>query len=159
MGRSASPAETILAMRLCLPPKLGSFSFSGAELNAKVLLPPSVREMMGSDHYRCDLLWHGAKPHRSRIAIEYDSDLCHSGPRSSDHDKDRRNHLEHIGIHVISVTKDQLYSIHGLEGIVAQLARALGKRLRVDSPAFTWRQNNLFEHLVGKSGIMNVPRR
>jgi very-short-patch-repair endonuclease len=50
-----------------------------------------------------DLLWRD-----QRVIVEYDSYRYHSGPAAFHSDRDRHNHFEALGYHVIHVTRRQL---------------------------------------------------
>ncbi len=113
---SASPAETQLMLRLCLPTSLGGYG-----------LPlPKFNDPIAGTRFRCDLYWP-----ESKLALEYDSDQFHSGKAKINKDSMRRSELESTGVHVISVTHGQLKNICEFDKVANAAARRLGVRLRI----------------------------
>lgn len=76
---------------------------------------------------RCDLCWPD-----QQFALEYDSDTFHSDASELHLDSSRRSALEKAGIHVVSVTKNQVFSRGQLFNLATIASKRLGKRL---SPA------------------------
>lgn len=137
-GGSASPRETDLAMRLALPINLGGFGFSDVRLNCRIV--PSRRAAGLSDrgYFVGDLCWM-----KEKLVVEYDSNL-HLAPWKLARDAQKRSALEEDGFKVITVTSLQLDSPIEMERIAKQIARRLGRRLRIQIPDFTRRQRELF---------------
>jgi hypothetical protein len=92
-------------------------------MNGVIDLNERAADMVGKRYFRCDLLWA-----RFRVAIEYDSDMFHTGKEKIANDSVRRNVLGFMGINVITVTRSQLYSASGMQSIAEQLAKAMRKR-------------------------------
>lgn len=78
---------------------------------------------------RCDLLWRS-----SGVAVEYDSDSYHANAERIERDALRRDLLEHMGIHVLTVTRRRFSSLTMLEEFAYELRRALGVRFRTLTP-------------------------
>ena len=123
VGNAASPMETALVMLLCLPKRYGGYGLPLPEMNGVIDLNERAADMVGKRYFRCDLLWA-----RFRVAIEYDSDMFHTGKEKIANDSVRRNVLGFMGINVITVTRSQLYSASGMQSIAEQLAKAMRKR-------------------------------
>jgi len=140
---SASPMETKLAMLLTLPHKLGGYGFDLPELNSRVSLSKIAKRHFSKDYYVCDLLWPDTK-----TAVEYDSDLFHTGSERIANDSKRRNVLTSIGVDVLTVTRQQLYSIPELEKVARILAKYLGKRLRHENGNFATAHQKLRRQLL-----------
>lgn len=135
---SASPRETDLAMRLALPINLGGFGFSGARLNCRIVPSRRAAGFSDRDYFVGDLCWMEEK-----LVVEYDSNL-HLAPWKLAQDAQKRSALEEDGFKVITVTNLQLDSPIEMERIAKQIARRLGRRLRIQVPDFARRQRELF---------------
>lgn len=116
---SASPMESLLSMLLCLPPSLGGFGLPRPELNCPIETNEGSVAMR-----RCDLCWPD-----QQFALEYDSDTFHSDESKLHLDSSRRSALEKAGIHVVSVTKNQVFSRGQLFNLATIASKRLGKRL------------------------------
>ena len=121
---SASPMETKLAMLMTLPYKLGGYGFKTPQLNYRITLSKTAKRYFTKDYYVCDLYWPDEK-----VAVEYDSDMFHTGSERIANDSNKRNALALQGIQVVSVTRRQLYRFKELEGATKTIAKHLGKRL------------------------------
>lgn len=117
---SASPAETNAVILLCLPTSLGGFGLPKPELNRRFELPDNAKALARQSTFKCDLYWPQIK-----TAIEYDSDLWHSGEVRHTGDSVRRNAIEHLGLTVVTMTKGQLYDARETERIALIVARRL----------------------------------
>ena len=106
------------------------------QVNAKVNLNARQRRVLGKNYLRCDLLWED-----KLLAIEYDSDLCHSGAEKINDDSLRRNTLRSIGIAVVDVTNAQIKSVEAFHGIAVQVERLLGCNLLARRTG-AWRDKN-----------------
>jgi hypothetical protein len=139
---SASPKESQLTMLLMLPYRDGGYAFGKPMLNYEIAIDADGRALAGHGGYRCDLYW----PER-RVAVEYDSDMFHTGPERIASDARRRNMLDYMGTTVVTVTRAQLMSPLDFGGVAKQLSRHLGKRLRMEQPAFGERHRHLRNQL------------
>lgn len=131
---SASPAETTLAMLLTLPARFGGCGFPKPMLNHRIELDAEASRMIAKQYLKCDLFWPDYN-----VAIEYDSDMFHTGSERIAEDSIRRNVLGYLGITVITVTRRQLYSTNGMSAVAQQLAKAMRKKpygTRADTTAF-----------------------
>lgn len=117
---AASPMEVDLAMRLCLPVRYGGYGFSLPVLNRRINLPESVAESFGRDYYVMDYYWE-----RKKVAVEYDSDEFHTGSARISYDAVRRNALGSMGIHVITMTRNQYFNPAAMDGFARELGIAL----------------------------------
>lgn len=131
---SASPMESLLSMLLCLPPSLGGFGLPRPELN----LPIETNEG-GVVMRRCDLCWPD-----QRFALEYDSDTFHSDASKLHLDSSRRSTLERVGVHVVSVTKNQVFDRGQLFNLATITSKRLGKRLSPTPFNFSQKQNEIY---------------
>ncbi len=122
---SGSPMETALAIVLCLPLRLGGYGLPLPYLNFRIDAPRHERAADGKSYYLCDLYWPQAK-----IAVEYDSDLEHTGSERIAEDAQRRNEVTGLGITTITVTREQVMNPGKLDRIARQLRRALHVRAR-----------------------------
>jgi len=142
--KSASPMETKLAMILTLPYMLGGYGFNMFELNKRIVLSKIARKHFNKEYYVCDMFWPEKK-----IAVEYDSDQQHTGSDRIASDSIRRNALESLGIKVVIVTKQQLYSSVEMEIVARVIAKRANKRLFHTKNNFADERNELRKQLLG----------
>lgn len=131
---SASPMESLLSMLLCLPPSLGGFGLPHPELN----FPIETNEG-GIVMRRCDLYWPD-----QRFALEYDSDTFHSDASKLHLDSSRRSTLEKAGVHVVSVTKNQVFDRGQLFNLATIVSKRLEKRLSPTPFNFSQKQDEIY---------------
>ena len=124
-SRSASPMESAVLALLCLPYRLGGYGIPLPTLNHPISTRSgNVGFLNSQDYYVCDLYWPDA-----RLAVEYDSDLAHTGSHRIARDSRRRNEIQSMGITVVTITKAQAYSLSEFDMVAHQIARHLGKRI------------------------------
>jgi len=141
---SASPMETKLAMLLTLPYKMGGYGLVMPELNGLVVPSKAARRSSSKSFYSCDLYW----PEYD-LAVEYDSNLFHTGPEHIAADSQKRNSLALLGITVVTVTSRQLQSSAEFKKIATILAGQIGKRLQTSRcPGFAAAQRDLRSQLL-----------
>lgn len=126
--------ESLLSMLLCLPPSLGGFGLPRPELNY-----PIATNEEGVAMRKCDLYWPNQK-----FALEYDSDAFHSDASKLHLDSSRRSTLEKAGVHVVSVTKNQVFDRSKLLGLAAIASKKLGKRLSLAPFNFAQKQDEIY---------------
>jgi hypothetical protein len=84
-----------------------SLTWSKDEERLRILIGkgglPQPESNVPLGRYVPDLLWRD-----ERVIVEYDSYRYHSGPAAFHSDRDRHNHFEALGYHVIHVTRRQL---------------------------------------------------
>lgn len=131
---SASPMESLLSMLLCLPRSLGGFGLPRPELN----FPIETNEG-GVLMRRCDLCWPD-----QRFALEYDSDTFHSDASKLHLDSSRRSTLEKAGVHVVSVTKNQVFDRGQLLNLATIVSKRLGKRPSPTPFNFSQKQDEIY---------------
>lgn len=131
---SASPMESLLSMLLCLPPSLGGFGLPRPELN----FPIETNEG-GIVMRRCDLYWPD-----QRFALEYDSDTFHSDASKLHLDSSRRSTLEKAGVHVVSVTKNEVFDRGQLFNLATIVSKRLEKRLSPTPFNFSQKQDEIY---------------
>ena len=124
---SASPMESLLSMLLCLPPSLGGFGLPRPELNY-----PIETNEGGIAIRRCDLCWP-------------DSDTFHSDESKLHLDSSRRSALEKAGVHVVSVTKNQVFDRGQLFNLATIASKRLGKRLSPAPFDFAQKQDEIYQ--------------
>lgn len=139
---SASPMESILAMMLYLPYKLGGYGLERPVLNHQVDVPHSMRSLADRSYCRCDLCWPSRK-----LAVEYDSRLRHEDLAKQESDARRRSTLIALGFTVVTVFPPQVMDGGAFNRLARQLAKLTGKRLRYEDPGFTRKHLALREQL------------
>jgi len=138
---SASPMETVLAMLLTLPYRLGGYGFSKPLLNSRINVRKNIGKSKSRSNksvYYCDLYWPD-----ERIAVEYDSDAFHTGSDRIFKDAIRRNALAGVGVKVVTVSRKQIVELEGLREFAVVLSKLLGKRLKYPREDFASSQNKL----------------
>lgn len=133
---SASYMETSLLLILCLPKRLGGYGLPMPLMNSKVGFLRTARAAAEGDYCVCDLIWPSAA-----LAVEYDSNLCHTGKTSIAHDANRRVILSHRGIETVTVTWGQVRDREKLDQVARLIAERLGVRLRTNGSG--WHGANL----------------
>lgn len=140
---SASPMETIVAMLLSIPRRLGGYGLPQPILNAKIKVTGSrLRSGWSSGMRICDLYWPD-----HRVAVEYDSNDWHVGNDRISSDASRRVTLENAGVNVITITNQQVRDRTRMDEAARLLAKMLGVRLRC-SADWMARQIELRESLL-----------
>ncbi|MGN0072249.1 MAG: hypothetical protein ACI36W_00350 [Coriobacteriales bacterium] len=142
---TASPMESALALVLTLPHRLGGYALPKPQANGTIRLSGLQQHVSGTCERRGDLLWPLAK-----LAVEYDSDQEHLGSEKLLQDTQRRNALLFKGYTVITVTKHQLYSIDEMDKVAINISKQLGKRIRPTRLDWCYKQEALFERLLGE---------
>ena len=132
---SASPMETACALGLSLPRSLGGCGLPKPLLNYEISLSEHAEKILGYPTITPDLYWP-----EGDIAIEYDSNLHHTGAHRIAQDARRRNSMEMDNHQVVTVTNQQLAYAQGLDGIAHIIAKALNKRIRFSSEN-SWREH------------------
>jgi len=128
---SASPMETVLAMLLTLPYRLGGYSLPMPELNGSIYPTKRVSHFASKSFYRGDLLWRDAG-----VVAEYNSDLEHANQNRIAMDAIRRNDLSLCGIYEVTVTNRQIKNMELFDKVAKQIAVKIGKELRYKEPEF-----------------------
>ena len=122
---SASPMETVLVMLLCLPRMLGGYGLPAPQLNGRVEVNRRRGALVSQEFYVCDLLWRDAG-----VAIEYDSTTFHSGADRMARDARRRGELAALGVHIETVTSEQVFHWAQTDKLAARMAKLLKVRVR-----------------------------
>lgn len=122
---SASPMETCLALLLGLPVKMGGYGLGVPALNVEVKAPSGIRSKATWHTYHCDLFWE-----ESKVAIEYNSTLFHSGEEAIFHDSERMNDLVSFGYNVLTVTRPQIANPDRMDVVAEIVAKMMGHRIR-----------------------------
>lgn len=137
---SASPYETKLALRLCLPAKKGGYGLKLLSMNEGI----AVERLGGTGNQRLrrpDILiapyeGSGAKP----VALEYDGEASHMTREGVLSDTLRGNELKAMGISEYRINKALYRDINYMEDIVALVRAEAGYPRRHRSPEFGYRQ-------------------
>lgn len=122
---TASPAEAALAVFLCNSYSLGGYGLPAPCINRKIRISGAAKNITKRAHFVADLYW----PH-AKLDVEYDGRMHHASHRGRSNDAERSNALGLMGIEVVSVTRDQLFSRAGTHGLATSLSKRLKKRIR-----------------------------
>lgn len=143
MKGSASPRESTLAELITLPYLRGGSNFEHPTMNAVIPIPKRDQWATDCRSLRCDLLW----PDK-RVAVEYDSTLCHTGAERIAEDVSRRNALEALGFIVVTATWKQVTSYQEYNRFVRALSKHLDTRIRPSCSDYPARQFALRSELL-----------
>lgn len=149
LAGSASPRESELAMLLCLPYSLGGYGLPHPTMNAEMPLPKNV-VATGRSSLRCDLYWPVA-----RLDVEYDSAEFHSAERLLANDSMRRIALESMDVTSVNLTAEHLRRASLFDEAAQDIARILGKRVRLPGD-FRLKQERLWRELGIVSSDMGL---
>ena len=147
---SASPMETILAMLLVLPYRLGGYGFPMPLFNYRIDVKVGAGKTAGKSKYYCDLYWPDKK-----VAVEYDSDAYHTGSERIEQDAIKRNALSSMGVTVVTMSRLQVIETSKLRESAEVLSRLLGKRLKCPAKEFKYRHAELRDQLLPKLPTSN----
>lgn len=143
LNGSASPRESILAELLTLPYTSGGSGVAPPRMNASVPLGRRNSWSTDKSFFRCDLLWPEKK-----VAVEYDSTLCHTGAERIAEDAARRNALESLGLTVVTATWRQVENYREYNRFARILAEHLATRMRPRCCDYPSRQLSLRSELL-----------
>ena len=124
---SMSPMETVNVELLSFSLALGGYGLSLPRMNEIIRVGAKDRPFVKKRYYLCDLYWPKAK-----FALEYDSNLHHTGAVRIAQDASRRTELAYLGIEVATLTQKQACDRREMDRIARLLAKRLGKRLRME---------------------------
>lgn len=130
---AASPPECKLAMRFSLPRTMGGHGLPRPQMNRRIGMGKAVQSAWDADACFCDLFWPD-----HLLAVEYDSDACHTGSAKRGRDAMRRNRLSTAGITTITVTSDHLKDFNQMNTIAQQIGRHMHRRPRRGEVPARW---------------------
>lgn len=130
LDNAASPMESKLAMCLCLPPLLGGYGFPPPQMNRRIPLSDTSKQRLNADHFEADLYWENTRSKGTGLAVEYDSDDCHTGSQRIFSDAVRRNALLYVNVNVFVVSRMQIKDVVQFDRSAHEIARILNLRLR-----------------------------
>jgi very-short-patch-repair endonuclease len=142
-NNSYSPMETILTIIFTLPYFLGGYGLPKPLLNHTLEVKQTFKKATSNETYVCDLYWPNQK-----LDVEYDSDTYHIGADRIARDARKRTGLSYMGIEVVTITRNQVFSSTELNKIAQLLSKRLGKRLRYEKTAFASAQSRLRTQLL-----------
>ncbi len=122
---AASPMESVCAMLLGMPRRLGGFGLPSFSLNHRIEFDDVARSIAHRDHAKADLYWEPA-----RVDVEYEGRIFHEGETRMASDKARANALAHMGITTISLFDEHVQSDAMFCTMACDIARAIGFRMR-----------------------------
>lgn len=142
LDNSRSPAETAAALLLTLPRMRGGYGLRGACLNPEVNLSAMARAVVGTPSLKPDIMWP-----KARLCIEYDSHEFHFDTSRVVNDARRKNALLLSNLHVITLTKTQLFDRREMDKIAKHVAAKTGKR---------WAAPNLQQHTTLRNELLGA---
>ncbi|MBR2835976.1 MAG: hypothetical protein IKE43_09765 [Coriobacteriales bacterium] len=139
---SASRMETNLAMLLTLPYRYGGYGLPKPDMNVDLLNNNSSSSPQQHKRFKPDLYWP-----KYNLALEYNSHEFHVTPNTYEHDADRRDILEEMGITVIPVSKQKVYDPSLLDHLSHKIANIMGHRLKLPKD-FMQKQDQLRQEIL-----------
>lgn len=140
---AASPMEAQLAMVLTFPRRLGGYGLPKPRLNYAISLKGPQGSKITRHAITVDFAWP-----KHRVALEYDSDMFHTGAEKIAEDSERRNDLGLLGWSTHTVTRKEMASISKMDKIAASLVRRLGAKARKPADGFYEKQASLKRELL-----------
>lgn len=131
---SNSPMETVLALILHLPRRLGGLGLGPLDMNRRVTTPTGDRWV--------DLYFASQK-----AGVEYKGKKPHSVEKTARDDR-RQNKLAGSGVTIINAWYEDLTQDHLFDQLLHDIARALGVRLRIRARGFATKQRSLRVRLL-----------
>lgn len=131
---SNSPMETVLAILLTAPPRLGGLGLKGAKMNHRILTADGSKYV--------DI----AFPER-KVGLEYKGKKAHAIERTERDDR-RQNRIIGSGMTILNVWYEDLASPHLFERLIADFTRTAGIRLRIRHRSFPQKHDLLRAQLM-----------
>lgn len=131
---SNSPMESVLCALLTWPRRLGGYAFGPVSLNYRV-------STADGDRY-ADVAFPGHK-----VGLEYKGRKFHAIEQAGRDDR-RQNKLAGSGWTILNVWYEDIVEEHLYNQLIADVARAMGIRLRIRSSGFDARRNLLRMQLI-----------
>lgn len=118
-ANAASPMETMIALLISIPKKLGGFGLPRPELNWEFCVDAEKRELSSQDSFVLDLCWPS-----KHLAVEYYGFNEHfaAGPHKVASDAARANSLTALGWTVLHVTYDQVKTLSSISLLAREIA-------------------------------------
>ena len=147
--RSASPAETILAIMLQSPIQDGGYGIERPLLNPCITAPRGTRSHVSQQHFYPDIYLQGCY-----TDIEYESTEFHLDPITTNwqagelknwqagfaqkaaNERRRARELQSLGVHVIPVTSYDMVSRAKLDNVAWSLARQMERLGQIDAASY-----------------------
>lgn len=125
---SASPMETALFERVCLPRMLGGYAVPLPVLNGFMELTAGQQRMACRSKLYGDLYWPG-----QNVLLEYDGERAHAGREKLTRDALRDNALAVRKTRRLTVTAELYHDSSIFDTVMCELFRMLGLRIRKPS--------------------------
>lgn len=144
LDHAASVRECEMAMCVHLPLRMGGYGIRDVALNDIIPASEEARWVSGMSRFIVDLHLFDA-----HVAMEYDSEQNHSGANAHAKDAVRRGGISTMGIHVVTVTNEQLKSQWKMDRVMTDVAHAGRIRLRPRGYDHVARRIELHQELFG----------
>lgn len=141
-GRSASPQETSLYILLSAPRSIGGFAIKNLTLNKATKLSKKAESIGKQQTIIPDI----SNP-KTKIAIEYDSNLFHNTINQNERDKLRLGALQHDKWQVFSIVPKQIKSPDALYDIAVDILKANKQDTRIKTKDFWFKFHDLHNTL------------
>ena len=143
VDNSASPAETMDEMLLCLPCRHGGYGIPQPTMNEEIPLTPEAARIAKRGKVRLDMGYADFS-----LSLEHLGDYDHSEKARRASDRARTNALIEMGFTVLELTNDQVADFMAFELIAKRVARIVKKPLKSrdlgPTPARTTLRRELF---------------
>lgn len=139
VGNAASPPEIFLRMVLGLPRMYGGYGLLGSCANRRLRVSKRAQAISERGTLVPDLYWP-----EHRLVIEYDSNAEHLTGVQVSRDAKKRLALGHDDFRVITVTTRQLSRPESMRHVAGEVARTIGRPLRIRGKEFPAKQGALY---------------
>ena len=135
---SASPMESAVLARLCLPLKHGGYACPLPVMNGLLQLTGTLQDLSGRGYLFGDLLW----PDEG-LLLEYNGEEWHTGRQRITRDALRANAIALSGVKVLSMTADMYNDPAAFHAVARRVLREVGVRYRKPTQSQTAKRLNL----------------
>ena len=125
LEHSASPMETLVALTLSLPRRLGGLGVPKPSLNHRIEIMPGSCPGYDKSAIVFDLFWESCA-----LGLEYDSDAHHASIAKLHSDSKRRNAARSLGFDVLSMTSVEYANDACIIRMAEQVMRKHGRYMR-----------------------------
>ena len=139
---SASPMESAVLVRLCLPLKHGGYACPLPVMNGLLQLTEALQDLSGRGYLLGDLLW----PDEG-LLLEYNGEEWHTGRQRITRDALRANAIALSGVKALSLTADIYNDPQAFHAVARRVLREVGTRYRKPTQGQLAKRLNLPQEL------------
>lgn len=141
-SNSASPQESRLFIKLCLPRKYGSYGARGFVFNKQIKLSQRSYDILGQTTIKPDLV-NGT----TKVAIEYDSSAFHDNADQNTKDKLRWDAMHNDGWKLFNFIPAQMKDVYKFDAMAKSILLANKQDCRIKTNNFISKRKKLWTTL------------